>query len=286
MISYTKYSDPMWKAYKSLPKHAKKNYCFLEFIEEIATTMKERCPTVIDLALETVLLRSGCLWRYAKIDHYFLDEGVAEFCSSSVDKCTRDYFGVLPSTGMVDIPNKDGNPMSTTNGIAFHFPTTDKYMQSSIVVIPKFFFVDQRVSSGSINWEFSATDGSNLVLADPDGKGRNVGDPSPWKHKEDEESKELERLVYGISLYMDAFPDSVVEADNIKKIGHYDGIKKKIRKCEHVSVESERSSSPHWRRGHFRVLTSERYKNKRYQTVFVKGSFVKGRAFQVLADVA
>jgi len=43
------------------------------------------------------------------------------------------------------------------------------------------------------------------------------------------------------------------------------------------------SPEGHFRRGHFRVLKSERFVNKRWQSVFVRQTFVGGEAKTVLS---
>ena len=47
-------------------------------------------------------------------------------------------------------------------------------------------------------------------------------------------------------------------------------------------IHENRDVSPHLRRGHFRMLSSDYFKNKQGQIVFVKSSFVKGNAKTVI----
>ncbi len=91
------------------------------------------------------------------------------------------------------------------------------------------------------------------------------------------------KLFFNTLLYMDCFPDSITNSppDDVKKqYAPY------IKKCFTIKTDEtliDRSGvTPHFRRGHFRVLRSEVYKKKRYQTIFVHSSFVKGKAKTVL----
>lgn len=85
-------------------------------------------------------------------------------------------------------------------------------------------------------------------------------------------------LVLGVGLYVKCFPQALKEGfpDFAKHPAHYKG-----EKCASVSSVPEiieRSGPvPHFRHGHFRVLSSARYTNKRYQVVFVSETFVKGK---------
>ena len=65
---------------------------------------------------------------------------------------------------------------------------------------------------------------------------------------------------------------------------HYKGEQRQIGRSPVMEHEEKQARSPHWRRGHFRVLQSEKYTHKRGQTVFVKGTFVRGTAFDILDD--
>ena len=97
----------------------------------------------------------------------------------------------------------------------------------------------------------------------------------------------IARLVFGLSLYMDAFPETVVHAgnDDVHHIRHYDGPRHIVARNAVVDEERRQGVSPHWRRGHFRLLASARFVHKQGQTVYVRGTFVKGQAFDVLEEV-
>jgi len=91
------------------------------------------------------------------------------------------------------------------------------------------------------------------------------------------------KAFYNMLLYMDCFPDSIINnpPDDVKKqYAPY------IKRCFTIKSDEsliDRSGvTPHFRRGHFRVLRSEVFKKKRYQTIFVHSSFVKGKAKTVI----
>jgi hypothetical protein len=84
--------------------------------------------------------------------------------------------------------------------------------------------------------------------------------------------------------YIKCFPDTVVPGvpTDVKHPNHY-------KKCQAKSVGMHHSlivrdgPSPHYRTYHVRYLESERFTVKRFTTVFVKGTFVKGKAKTVLS---
>ncbi len=98
-----------------------------------------------------------------------------------------------------------------------------------------------------------------------------------------EPTKTMFHLVTNFLLYMKCFPDSILNSppDDVKKqYAPY------ISRCFTIKTDEsliDRAGvTPHFRRGHFRVLRSEVFKKKRFQTVFVHSSFVKGHAKTVL----
>lgn len=79
-------------------------------------------------------------------------------------------------------------------------------------------------------------------------------------------------------IYVDA------GSDGVHQIKHYEGERHIVNRNEIVDEEHSHSVSPHWRRGHFRLLSSEKFIRKHGQTVYVRGTFVKGKAFDVLDE--
>ena len=108
---------------------------------------------------------------------------------------------------------------------------------------------------------------------------------NPEKQVKEKYDIENWRILLNMFLYIDAFPDA------IKKGPPPVNISKDKRYLSHTTIGcakaieglfSGRSISAHLRRGHFRFLQSPRYKKKRYQTVYVHPSMVKGNADHII----
>jgi hypothetical protein len=87
-----------------------------------------------------------------------------------------------------------------------------------------------------------------------------------------------ETLIFNALLYMDAFPECVHSgAPNVIING---GTRSStIMESEAIKkTYADRSLTSHFRRGHFRFLQSDRYKGKRFQTIYVRPTMVKGMA--------
>lgn len=91
----------------------------------------------------------------------------------------------------------------------------------------------------------------------------------------------------GLLLYRECFPETFVPGlpSDLKHPSHHQhkaaftvGISEKVK-----LGGTHDSPTPHFRCGHFRVLKSEKFTHKRFQTVFVHETFVKGTAKTVLS---
>jgi len=87
-----------------------------------------------------------------------------------------------------------------------------------------------------------------------------------------------------LSLFLSEFDNELVEIDAgfAQNQNHQKGKKLTIRGSSEVMEDIENARSPHFRRGHYRKLSSDRYKKK--GIIFVKGCFVKGKAKQFKGD--
>lgn len=96
----------------------------------------------------------------------------------------------------------------------------------------------------------------------------------------DPETIRERNLVVGAAAYITAFPDTVVPGipDDARHPTHF-----RTQKCVSVSVAKQLRSpaSPHYRSGHFRVLTSPRFTHARGKVLFIHGCFVRGKAITV-----
>ena len=91
------------------------------------------------------------------------------------------------------------------------------------------------------------------------------------------------RMIAGLGLYMSAFPEQVrdgIPAD-AKRTARISGPTRTVGVAPAVVMHD--GVTPHYRSGHFRLLSAERYVNKKGQVVFVHGCFVKGQAKTVLS---
>ena len=222
---------------------------------------KQECA--VDLAAEA-------LWRYAPINHYFLANGLGSFLAGAVRDFSEDYIKTLPHCEPWPFL---GGPGMSSGGFAIHFCAKER--NRSLIVIP------------DATWPSDLDDTVQYYrLVVCDGHKSVCVNPCDHSEADDPEYTFMVKVVYGLSLYMDAFPDAVVEAgaENVHQIKHYDGARHIVNRNEIVDEEHRHGVSPHWRRGHFRLLTSAKFVRKQGQTVYVRGTFVKGKAFDVLED--
>jgi hypothetical protein len=269
--SHSAFSSPVWKLFKKLfpNKQEKDYYMFSERCLKLAS--KDYKKHDLD-----VLFTEICAlfhWKFRKMQHFFLDDGVADFCAGSVKEFSEDYCKLLP---IINIDSEQ-NPFDLSfKAFAIHFPKHEK--RNSIVILPDFCIPAERNSSGEISavkrYFFSAFDGVDILLMNKRIKG-SLGD-CEW----------IAKLIFGFSLYIDAFPETVVKSKvgEIDNIRHYTGTHNTIIKNRIVVNECRNMTSPHFRRGHWRVLSSPKFVNKKGQTVYIEGCFVKGKAFDVLSD--
>jgi hypothetical protein len=97
------------------------------------------------------------------------------------------------------------------------------------------------------------------------------------------------KIVVGLGMYIDCFPDALksgVPADlaHPSQFQHKNmftvGIADKVRVAGSGTHDSP---IPHMRKGYLKTLRAERFTKKRFQTIFVASTFVKGRAATVLS---
>jgi len=277
-IKYSRFSTGMKKTIRGL-RDEKGSTPSLESLANKTYEYVCRNGGKVDLLLAE--LYAEFLWESRKMDHYFLDSGMAEFLISSIKVIHPDYCKAFPDCDPVQLP-----PITSTwavkglvcydddtifGGFAIHFPQREQ--RRSIIVIPGFMTRSRdRFRTAYVN-KFAIVDGRDVLLES--NKVFGSGDY-------DESQTQILKLVMGLSLYLDAFPDYCKEIrGNFYGIKESHGTKKIVSSNIEADEFSERKHSPHWRRGHFRLLTSDRFKKKQGMTIFVKGSFVSGKAFLV-----
>lgn len=103
-----------------------------------------------------------------------------------------------------------------------------------------------------------------------------MGSDEPWATK----------LLINSIFYIKAFPDCIIDGtpSEIKSFNSFYGATKRIKLKTHDSLIDRSGVTPHFRRGYFKTLSSNYFKKKRGQVVFVHSTFVKGKAVTVLDD--
>lgn len=285
-IVYSTFSSPLWKFLKTRRLHSDEE-SYMKYWEWMLNEKAKGSPGDLDFAWAATA--TLFLWKFRPIEHYFLAPHLAEFLCSSVKEFTEDFCRKLPcaARAVKDIP-KLGESIEITptslarperifrqepSAFALHFPIKER--SRSILCIPDAIMFDATKQAAK-GWFFAADDGEDVCLMQ-------LGASEDML----QHCSEMAKLIFGFSLYIESFPEVIVSAScgEIHKVNHYRGLCRRVVCNDIAKQENERAaSSPHFRRGHFRVLHSERFTKKRGQVVFVKGCFVKGKAYEVLSD--
>lgn len=164
----------------------------------------------------------------------------------------------------------DGNSVKSgyvRYDIALHVPNLDEGFAFSFCLMP-----DNTIE---------------LFFVDDDGVGQiHESEYDIAKSRNDEESLSVERdFRFAINLlaYMECFPECVrdgVPTTNNETIFHPKGRNVRLGISEKILEEDGRKGvkRPHMRKGYFKCLTSDFYKNKRGQIIFVRETMVKGKS--------
>jgi hypothetical protein len=95
------------------------------------------------------------------------------------------------------------------------------------------------------------------------------------------------KLIVGLGMYVSCFPETITEGvpEDLKHPSYHPyakpfviGVSNKIR-----GVGTGDSVNPHYRKGHWRLLQSEKFTHKRYQSIFVSECFIHGEADTILS---
>lgn len=101
----------------------------------------------------------------------------------------------------------------------------------------------------------------------------------------EEDSMERIRIVHNLSMYIRAYNNVIREGVPESPPQKYEKNKSKIIKVSNEIQEHLQEVTPHMRRGYFKKLESEFYSNKRGEIVYVKATFVRGKAKTVETEV-
>lgn len=125
-----------------------------------------------------------------------------------------------------------------------------------------------------------------IFFADDDGIGQiHESEYNIAKLRKDEDGKTVERnfrFAVNLLAYMECFPECVregVPARNNEIVYQYKGRNVKLGTSEKVIEDGQQvTKRPHMRKGYFKCLSSEFYKNKRGQIIFVRETMVKSKS--------
>ena len=285
-MAFSTFSGPLWPRFKAISKDRSES-AFFDVFGSIWRATPYAPPMDPDMVYASIY--ALFLWKYCRITHYFLSSGVAEFCESAVRDLSHDFAKALPECTSIDTDGKQfhrwlvavDDTKKAGGGFAIHFPA--KTGRRSIIVMPSQIIPSNARANGVNGVEvrkywFAADDGEDVALCNKDSTGIDWCDSA----------KAMVKTIYGLALYLDAFPETATKATryDVKDVAHYAGNAFTVAANESAREDVARSVSPHFRRGHFRMLTSEMFRRKRGQVVFVRGSFVRGHAVDVGPDLS
>lgn len=98
------------------------------------------------------------------------------------------------------------------------------------------------------------------------------------------QSSRWERLICNMYLYAQCFPECILTGPpkDFLDLNQYTRTLKAVHLTTAEEILDRTGVTPHFRRGHFRLLQSEFYTKKQGQIVFVKSAFVKGKAVTII----
>lgn len=207
------------------------------------------------------------LYEEGLCKHYFLDKELTTFLEGAVklDKAQEDASSIL-----YDLADADAKQLSRP--ICLHFQKSSGLEHSVLVSA-----VNDKIKGFAVNYGYDGGIWDENLSFD--------------EYKQEMQclncSSEFIRcvkIVVGFLHYIHAFPETVVpHRPDVMCWKKYDGKRYELNVHPKIQADIESSISPHYRRGHLRFLQSDRFKNKKGQTVWVEGCFVKGKAFDVLS---
>jgi hypothetical protein len=205
-----------------------------------------------------MIVANECAIIFAK--HIFLSD--ENFITWLIDACPQedksDWFGAFEN-------QNHHQPM------IFHFPTQSGF--------DSFFFNCATDPEKNQKFGFiSCGDGAFYIY---DQKKFNLGNAINA-----EKFLIFAKIAISVLLYCECFPECVIDGvpEFVKHPSHH----KYTDSCSldlSPKIYTKKHGSPcgHFRSGHFRLLKSDRYKEKRFKFVFVSQTFVKGKAVTVLS---
>lgn len=211
--------------------------------------------------------------------HFFLtDVAFCDWLVDCVDGLKSDHISILQQemgndrVGVIHFPTN-----SARNSVAFETAKETwlpKFLQDGRITAS-----DQRgpdYGTMVMSWSLGNREGLGSCVVTLDASAV-CSEAARWYAK----------LIVGMAMYISCFPEMLKDGppDDIKHPSYHNyDTSKTVGISEHVCTgESHSSPTAHFRRGHFRVLRSMRFTHKRFQAVFVRQTFVAGKAKTVLS---
>ena len=151
-----------------------------------------------------------------------------------------------------------------------HFPTSN-HLPSVLFSINGIRSSKENLDNSVVTMVFSKESGLRRTGVFADMKDYPLHEKETW----------FARLISGLGLYWNCFPETIkdgIPEDLQHPAYHANKSNRTISVSSKIFGGDHASPTAHFRKGHFRCLRSERYKNKRFQVVFVHETFVGGKA--------
>lgn len=237
------------------------------------------CDSILDASKCAVSLY--CFWleqevMNGKCIHLFMPDG--EFCNwivSCVPELNLKHAEMLQEQ------------MGKT-AIVTHFPT-GLHIRSAAYLVAK---TDTRITNDNAKI-VSLPRGSLVVSMSADGKKESaycVGLTDPERCENvlnvSPESLFHAKLFVGLGMYLGCFPEMLKDGPPSKlkhPSAHAYDITQTIDISPQVMAGHHDSPTAHFRHGHFRLLKSEKFTHKRWQSIFVRDTFVAGKSKTVIS---
>lgn len=290
MRMFTKYEGGFkrnWKTFSALVKlpadKALKLYKDM-FYDKMHQHIKENKPIhaghIADLSEFQIL--AGKV-----VNIYIQDHAFTEWLIQCAGDVTEDK--LLPTRHLVGLKDGEEQDYNAPKCALLHFPVGGRFDESIL------FSVATRKAGGCslLVTKPSKPDEDDCLLIPFGAEGDDMIRADRKQHRYEDYFIPAIRVVLGAAMYADCFPEAVVPGIPLQlKLAHNQPMpnSKMLTVVDKVKLPSAGGThaSPvgHFRVGHFRVLKSEKFVNKRFQSVFVRSTFVNGKAETILEPEA
>ena len=265
------YSKVNWKAGRLLKKMKESD------LDLIVRVTYEKIKNKSTIEKQLFILESCLAVQYAKkqyVNYFLKDDIFLDFLKNTKikEENIQDIIKIIPEHKTSDAKFFDGKYTNYVgNGIVSTGIIHSKILKKSIL-----FFI----SSGDNLGNLFVSDGENVAWTPL------YGDKTSRENLYNiDDHGDMLKIAFNLLFYMSAFPENILNRppDEVcDKLNINNSKTISLSKDIADYLHENRDVSPHLRRGHFRYLSSDRYVNKKGQTVFVKSSFIKGTAKTVI----